>query len=111
MTEGVFVSDRDVLGTLEVSVYDLVVVEVGHAVRDLPGPLVDLGERETGAALQELEERAVLAVLHHHAVARRLRAHAAEPHCAQHNHSLLTSYCTLCAVTSDMLSAIHYNLQ
>lgn len=60
---------------------DLVHVQVGHAVRDLLGPLQDLLGGEAGAAVQEFKQRTILAVLHYHAVVRRQRAHAAETHC------------------------------
>lgn len=60
---------------------DLVHMQIGHAVRDLLGPLQDLLGGKAGAAVQEFKERAVLAVFHYNAVVRGYCAHAAETHC------------------------------
>ena len=68
------------LGAFQVAVDDFMRVEVVHSGCDLDGPVDGQPRREDVAVAQEVIQRPVRTVLHHHAVARRLRARPPKHH-------------------------------
>ena len=70
----------NLLWTFQISVYDLVLMEVVHPSGDLLGPLHQLLGRHLLAVPEQIEEGAVGAVLHDDAEHRGLDTHALELH-------------------------------
>jgi len=64
----------NLLGGLEIAVYDLVCVEVIHATGDLLGPVEDVTDGQLASVPEDLVQLSVWAVLHDDTVARGLGA-------------------------------------
>ena len=63
------------LWTLEISVYNLILMEVVHASGNLLGPVNQFLWRNLLAFSQQVEQWSVRAILHHYAIDRSLGTH------------------------------------